>query len=249
MKRGSGWQLCALLGAFASCDAGTDGTDAGSGFLITGGGVGSSSSGGGSATGGGGGTNSTGGGTATATGGGTGTTTGGGSGATGGGSAVATGGGTGTSTCRELTAWAASDLVGVGYDPEYEADGWHYDWLQAGYATVVGTSGNGDYLAYEFWSETPTPTLPVSGAVEGPYANCSHCAFVYEDCDATTCGRYYMGQTGTATVSAFSADVDGGSFGVTLSDVTFVEWDTTNDVAVTGGACLHLATQTFNVSW
>lgn len=225
-----GWQLLALLGAFSACDNGTedDGTTGGGGgsFIVGGGG-----------------------GSTVATGGGTGTT-GGGSATTGGGSGSETGGGTGTSsTCRELTNWAATDVVGVGYDPEYEADGWFYDWVQAGYATVSGTSGNGDFLTFEHWSDTATPALPLTSAVAGPYANCSNCAFIYENCSETSCAKYYMGTSGSATVSAFSADADAGTFSVTLSDVTFQEWDTANDVAVTNGACLHLTTQTLSGTW
>lgn len=121
--------------------------------------------------------------------------------------------------------------------------------MQAGYATITGTSGSGDYLAYEYWSDTPTPALPLTGAVEASYSTCTHCVFVYENCTSTTCAKYYMGQSGTASLTAFTADEDAGSVGVTLTDVTFVEWDTQNDVAVSNGACLHLSSQTLSASW
>lgn len=215
-----GWQLMALLGAFSSCDSGST-VDSGDGSFVTGGGGGSNS---------------------VATGGGGTGTTGGGSPTTGGGSGAAT-------TCRELSAWASTDIVGIGYDAQYEADGWFYDWVQAGYATVAGSAGNGDYLSFEYWADSATPSLPATGNVAGPYSNCSNCAFIYENCTDTTCGKYYMGTSGSATVSAFSADVDAGTFAVTLTDVTFQEWDTTNDVAVTNGACLHLSSQLLSGTW
>ncbi|MGV3623150.1 MAG: hypothetical protein ACO1OB_20185 [Archangium sp.] len=219
-------KLLALVGALSSCGSEST-TDAGSDFITGGGGGGSN----------------------VATGGGAGTT-GGGSATTGGGSGVsATGGGTGSTSCRELTAWAETDVVGAGYDPEYETDGWYYDWVQAGYATVTGTAGNGDFLSFEYWADSATPSLPATGTIAGPYASCSHCAFIYENCDETTCGKYYMGTSGSATVSAFSADVDAGTFSVTLTDVTFQEWDTANDVAVTGGGCLHLSSQVLSGTW
>lgn len=225
MKRGL--QLMALLGAFSSCDSSST-VDSGDDSFVLGGGGGN----GGVATGG-----STG-------------TTGGGSPTTGGGSGVTTtGGGTGSTTCRELDPWASTDIVGIGYDAEYEADGWYYDWVQAGYATVAGTAGNGDYLSFEYWADSATPALPATDTVAGPYSNCSNCAFIYENCNETTCGKYYMGTSGSATVSAFSSDVDAGTFAVTLTDVTFQEWDTANDVAVTNGACLHLTSQVLSGTW
>ncbi len=164
----------------------------------------------------------------------------------GGGGADAEGGGAGGGGCRALAAW--TEVVSAGYGDDYAADGWHTNWLEAGAASVESAAGNGDYFGYEVWLDTTAPSLPLTGAVGGAYATCTHCALVYEDCTTTDCARYYLGQSGQATLTAFTAG-DAGSVAVTLRDVTFVEWDFEQDVAVPGGGCLTLAAQTLAGAW
>jgi hypothetical protein len=105
---------------------------------------------------------------------------------------------------------------------------------------------------YEVWWVPTPPTLPYTEnfTTASKYNTCEACVTYRETCSAsTTCsGRFFFAQTGSMSVTA-ATRADAGILTGSASAMTLQEWDTTNDLPVSGGACVTLPATAFSVSF
>ncbi len=235
-KAGSG--TCGVCTATQACVA-----NACAAVATDGGTGGGSAAGGGSAVGGG-----------TAAGGGTGSV-GGGTGSVGGGS----GGGAGDAgpyddggmhycvTTRTISSFAGP-IIDAGFDG--------YTWL---IESIPDPDGGYDAFDLETFINTQA-NQPVPGfsALDGGtagggstnYSDCGVCPILFEGCSdsALTCRRTYLGISGDVNIITSIQNVPGSAY-VTVSNLTFVEWDFGFDGPVHDGACVFVGSATFDAGW
>jgi hypothetical protein len=105
---------------------------------------------------------------------------------------------------------------------------------------------------YELWWVPTAPTLPYTEnfSTASKYNTCEACVTYRETCTATAAcsGRFFFAQTGSISVNT-ATRADAGVMQGSATAMTLQEWDTTNDVPVSGGACVTLPATTFNVSF
>ena len=172
-----------------------------------------------------------------------GTATGGGGGG-GGGDGGATGGGTGARTCTAAPAFTAADLNGkAGFNPG------NMNTPPFNFATMVrasATSGRQDGMLNEYFLDGPRANVAIPAK---NYAMCDYCFYLELACDNTgACNKSYLAQSGTVSIGEATKNPDAGTYTFTLTNVTYEEWDFTNDVAVDGG-CLTLGNFSFTGTW
>lgn len=108
-----------------------------------------------------------------------------------------------------------------------------------------------DLLTLEAYFGNGTLTIPASAtySAASDYASCDLCPIVRRGCGTTGCRQRFFAQAGTANVTAATENELAGRFTGTLTNIKFVEWDFGNDVPVTNGACIQLASVSINLTW
>ncbi len=123
-------------------------------------------------------------------------------------------------------------------------------------ATEIGTP---QALELQMWFSFGA-SAPGVGVLDGgeTYQSCAYCTFVSQGCasypltgspkDCT--GPNYLGQTGTVNVSSASDPLNASGYvHATFQSLELVEWDFTADAPVTGGSCILIPNDGFDVTW
>lgn len=141
---------------------------------------------------------------------------------------------------------------------------WPTVFSQAGYSAAATTAsaelftqvpanadGGMDLLTLEAYFGNGTLTIPATATytTASDYATCDLCPIVRRGCGTTGCRQRFFAQAGTANVTAATENELAGRFTGTLTNIKFVEWDFGNDVPVTNGACIQLASVSINLTW
>jgi hypothetical protein len=201
------------------------------------GGTGGGSNGGGSHSGGG----SAGGGSHTGGGNGGGSSGGGSSG--GGSSGGGSSGGGSNVTCTELTAGPIS----------FDFQNSSAAQMQASYFASpmpdTGDTAVPDQISLQFYGGVPG-MFDLAMAPDDNYKTCTNCVLLYQDPTAMGVGKTFYQASGTLFVDQTS-DINNGTLHATLTNVKLIEVTIDNttfqSTPVAGGACVHIATATWDV--
>ena len=108
-------------------------------------------------------------------------------------------------------------------------------------------AGRFELMFNEFYAGAVVSNATIPAA---NYRDCSLCYAIRIDCDTLgqNCGKSYLAQSGTVTVSEATRDAGAGRYAFQLNNVVYQRWDFTSDTALDGG-CLALGFFSFTGSW
>lgn len=151
-------------------------------------------------------------------------------------------------TCRNIPSFpsAQSNVIIADYWSFMQSVG-HYNVVRFSTPHDALVDGLGIEVVYP---NDQGPTLPVTRSLTGTYRTCDVCSVYYESCNqAGDCQKTYLARSGSVTVSRADRNAASGRIAGSASNLRFVDWNLTTDMAASTACITVDQVPTFSVGW